>query len=697
MNLTKLEKVLKNQIKLSKNEKSSLINFIDYIPMYDIYSNQLHLVNKSQLYDKMIHSHYRFVDKQLFDWLNNKYKKLFKKKNLNFDETQNLKNLKKNIKFLENYDIAKINKKSIEILYNFSPEVGLDITICKRKSFIPYFEHLKPYYSKDELINLGFNMGKIKKINKDVLVDPEIHYKICKKISKNDITAAKLLEDCVYIKNNDAKNLIKYYSLYGSYFINKSLRSILGKNGKLDKKKKLNNSMLLSFANQLINTIKNSPPLDQDYIVYRFITDDSYLRNLKVGSLFTETGIMSTTRDPFYSNDNNDAFGFILMKIKLPKNIKGLALNIECYSYFPYEQELILPPLARFKLISKNDNFNYYHIDKNFQKKIKKKYEFEFHDFLPIPNFQTILNPISKKYLDLMKIELNGNTYIEKANYFVENYTNSINELYIKIDNEEYRINTIWYDSTGPYKKFYYFETNTGFSLTIYNKTARVILFIEINTEISVNYFMKWNSSFDGKEIIDDENLIELVTKLAYSFKIPEILIHFNYCSFDYFSSNYNSMIEKDILDCFSFPIDFYNYFTKNIKRFRNIPTMKTGFNYFQLDKLKKMKSSDINDINLKDFLKENNKKSLSELFVLIIEEKFYFYNSFLENINTIFEAESNPFNYMYYSLNAYKYLFDKNIIKSIPNIEKTLQIKKNIIDSFDYKELFKSRFRLTD
>ena len=39
---------------------------------------------------------------------------------------------------------------------------------------------------------------------------------------------------------------------------------------------------------------------------------------------------------------------------------------------FPQEEEFLLAPGSKLKLISKNDNFKYYHINKDFEKKIKK-------------------------------------------------------------------------------------------------------------------------------------------------------------------------------------------------------------------------------------------------------------------------------------------------------------------------------------
>ena len=48
---------------ISKLEKN------DYIPMYDIYSNNIYLIENNDLYNKMIYKHYRFIDTRLYKWL----------------------------------------------------------------------------------------------------------------------------------------------------------------------------------------------------------------------------------------------------------------------------------------------------------------------------------------------------------------------------------------------------------------------------------------------------------------------------------------------------------------------------------------------------------------------------------------------------------------------------------------------------
>ena len=63
----------------------------------------------------------------------------------------------------------------------------------------------------------------------------------------------------------------------------------------------------------------------------------------------------------------------ILIKIKIPKNKKGVGLFIENFSLFPKEEEFLLPPNTKLKLLSKNENFKYYHTNSDFEKIINRE------------------------------------------------------------------------------------------------------------------------------------------------------------------------------------------------------------------------------------------------------------------------------------------------------------------------------------
>lgn len=699
-----LNKSLNQGIEL-KDQKKLLVDYHDYLPMYDIYSESIILIKNTKLFERMKTNHYRFIDKRLFLWLNNKYNKLKEKKNKNTDEKRTLLKLKNGIKFLKNYNLDNLYNNSIETMYIYSPEIGLNITICKKKSFIPYFNHLKPYYSKDELINLGLNMNAISKINKETLINDDKHYEICKLISNNDITKELILSHTEYIKKSKSKYLIMYYSLYGSYFMNKFLRNYFTiKNDKLITNSKFmtTSNIILNFTNKLINTINNAPAFDNDYILYRFVTDDSYLKNLKVGNIFVETGFMSTTRDPFYSNNNENEFGFILLKIRIPKNIKGIGLNIELYSHFNSEEEVILAPFSKFKLISKNDNFNYYHIDKKFENKIKKKYEFEYIGKLDIQNTLSDKNVIKtdKIKVDFLNIKIKGDSIIEKINYFVNNYTNSINEFYSNIDNNQYQFNIHWFDSTGPYKKFYYLKTKLGFSIILYDLSGKVLLIIEIGEIISVNYYLKFIDN--SNTVISNKEIINFIAKISYAFNIFNTIIHTDYTSFNKFSNNYDNNLINSSLDCFNYSLDFYNYFKNNVKRFDNFNSVYAKFNYFDLDILKKKTLNDIysdDQINeIKIFLESDlkNIKSLADYLIYIIENKFYLYKRVIRDFRKVYTFNNNPFLHKYYYLEVGSYLYNNKLIKYLPLTitDKSKEIENKLIDIDEYKNIYRKGYR---
>ncbi len=141
--------------------------------------------------------------------------------------------------------------------------------------------------------------------------------------------------------------------------------------------KEIQNNVIDRNILDMWNIIRTAPAFDKSYIVYRFIQDDSFLSHLNVNDIFIDPGFVSTTRDPFYRSSVYK-FGFILIKIKLPENMMGIGLSVESFSHFPKEEEIILPPYSKLKLVSKNLDCAYYHIDSAFQKNVVRRYEFEY-------------------------------------------------------------------------------------------------------------------------------------------------------------------------------------------------------------------------------------------------------------------------------------------------------------------------------
>jgi len=177
--------VTQTQIKAMREQLSKSV---ERIPLYDVYSRDIYLIKKKNLYRRVVKDSYRFPDQKFLDQLKELLKTLIK------DPSAKLyrKKVEKNIKFLTNFDLQTLEQTYVSAFYYDSPEVGQEITTCQRKSFLPYVRGVTPYYRQSELVNLGLNMGKEGK-------DPE---ELCQTVNQNDINATILLEHQKYMEKN---------------------------------------------------------------------------------------------------------------------------------------------------------------------------------------------------------------------------------------------------------------------------------------------------------------------------------------------------------------------------------------------------------------------------------------------------------------------------------------------------------------
>ena len=188
------------KIKLkNKSDKEKLSNYEDFIPMYDIYTQRIYPINKQNLFFRLTESNYRFINHEVVKWIEQMVEKNLKKlKNTKDSEIKEqienlLERLKNMLKIIDNYDIDTLINISYKVLYQYSTNLGLSVSICKRNSFNPYIFYLKPYYTKIELVKLGQNMGAIKKnVKPEDLIDIDRHFEICKNISNNACIAYKI-------------------------------------------------------------------------------------------------------------------------------------------------------------------------------------------------------------------------------------------------------------------------------------------------------------------------------------------------------------------------------------------------------------------------------------------------------------------------------------------------------------------------
>lgn len=274
-----------------------------------------------------------------------------------------------------------------------------------------------------------------------------------KKINEVIINKKTLIKHNMHIAKNKKINLIKYYTFNGSSVMNKYLR---------DDEKHIKNDHTEKLINVLTKLIHSAPPFNNTTIVYRTIHDD-FLENLKIGDTYIEKGFLSTTRNQFYTSEHY-SFGNIMLVIEIPTKKAGIALCVETLSMYPEEQEIIFPPLSIFKLTKKESNIKHYYSGKSKYIILKWKYYFVYigrqHDNLI---FEEKNNGHNHQPTNLLKNVSNKYFICESANinfdtlknYFIKKMLNETEQLFFNINNVEYVVNLEVYNSTNAYIKKY--------------------------------------------------------------------------------------------------------------------------------------------------------------------------------------------------------------------------------------------------
>ena len=592
-----IDDIFNHKVKL-KNSKE-LSKYINIIPMYDIYTQKIYPINKENVYYRLTEFSYRFINNEVKNWIYLQYDKM-KDKIKKSDDKEQLENLQKRIKdmidIIENYDIDTLIDTSYKVLYKYSG-IGLSISICKRNSFNPYIYYLKPYYTKNELIKLGQNMNLITKdIKPEELIDEIKHYDICKKISNNDVSFDEIKNDTLKIINQKTISDICFYSFIGSSLINRYLRN--------QKEYKINKFFYDRIKN-VSDTIINSSPLENDYQIYRFISNDEFLEKLNIGDIFIDSAFLSTTRDPFYTPGLTGNFGLILIKINLKKHMKSEGLFMEHFSLFSKEEEYLLPPKTQLKLISKDDKFKYYHTNSNFEKLITKKYEFDLID--NNYNWFKDLKVVNEKIPVFEGLEINFKNRLDAFMKF-KALTNSFNQ--IEINGLIFTL--FFFDSKGSYDKFYYNKVEKGLSLIHFDKNGYPLIFIEFANELVLNYINQYYYYYE-KDTVKEQTLINLLLEFGKLFSYKRALIYHDYKNFIDFKNNYYKSQEM-FLYINHYDDTLYNYLKYNKKPFNFEVFYKT--NLIDIDLLLN------NNLELKDKLINSIEKDFNQYNQLINEYK---------------------------------------------------------------------------
>ncbi|QKF94079.1 hypothetical protein QKU48_gp0621 [Fadolivirus algeromassiliense] len=703
-----------------KDEISKIDN---KVPLYDELKRNLFIIPKELVYKRVTYDSYRFPDKRLLTLLKEKRNKLkpmitklkrkidTQKKLSDYEDSDRLyyqiihKNIKLQeeyhklslmIKFMKSFNNDLLETTYMKVFYLYANEVGKNITVCLRPSFAPHYTHIKPYYTRSELINLALNMEIIKPSNK--YYDQEEIMKLCDQVTNNDISADTIMKHQEYIINNDKIGIIQYYSLQGSYFINQYMRNLINYEYK--------NELLETTIRSMWELVNNAPEFDKEYTLYRFIHNDDYLKHLNIGDTFTDPSFISTTRDPFYRSEVYK-FGFILIKINIPSYKKGVGLCIESYSHFPEEQEIILSPLSILRLDKKDENALYYHTDDMYASKITTRYEFTYVgkekiSFIDRPHISNIKKPV-----DFINIEvLNALSIHEKIKQFIAKYVNDIFQFKTTIGKHEFDIIVEWYDSTNAYKDFYAATTNNGFSMyTIHNNY--IMFTIELGEDndkpyMYVNYYFKFASANTDRDINDNE-FIEFLSKIAYYFGIKNVVLYAEYASCD-IGNELKESGEIKIYRGGNYCIDYYKYLKNKERRFQNkdinidSTELKPMFSYYELERLRttiptKVLSKEDRDELFQIYSKiykpyiKDGSDNLADFYIWMVENQCVYIKLLTDKMQRLYN-KNNPFTNDYYILDASRYLYNNELINELPVVKDSkTNLDKNVIDRIQKNE----------
>jgi hypothetical protein len=532
--------------------------------------------------------------------------------------------------------------------------------------------------------------------------------KICRTIQMFDLDKETLTSHQIYIYQNRSVGLVKHYSLHGSYFMNKYLRKAPTVFITPYNKPFIRNLVLEYQITKFINLITNSPQFTSPYTLYRFVNEDSFLASLRVGSYFIESGFMSCTRDPFNYQENYQ-FGYILMKIKLPANVKGVALCIEAYSNFPSEEEIILPPMTRLRLTKIYSPTEMVLHDKTLLNKILiKKYEFEYIDnyfhtnpiefkFGPEPKIPLIKYCNFDNYMDYFA-EIDIINMNERADFFIKEFCNENHQFKISLNNINYIFQVEGYDSTTAYKDFFYYETGEGIMIyTSHPVYANLNIMLELGPELHVNYYFKYSVSDVSIYVdLDNEWWIKWIAQLAYFLGIRHVIFHPNYMLYHDAGATKEERVNKTRYTVIQ---NIYLYFKNQKKYYEAYHEIKPLFDYYDLDYLTNLKTLEVvlpGDELYQQYINNKEYDTIDKFYVFLVEKKPQFLKTLEDKLDHLYEISVNPFKNVRYTFDAWIYLYNNNFIKQMPNYENVKIVKKSfksLIGDTKVKK-FKNRIR---
>lgn len=621
------------------------------IALYDIKSDNLYLIDKSQVYNKVFNENYRFITQKYYDeFLEKKQKKLEEKYKDHPFKANHMNKYDYFLNFLQNFNLEVYFRTYIDVLYNVD-ELGGELTFKEKNDYAPMkvLSHVKPYYTKTEILYYGLN----NKIISSLIVSNDEIQLIYEELQKYEMDFRILLDHYNYIIKNNVYELIQYYSLQSYKTINGYLRF------SKDRKRFLLNKLINRVNEVIFNVNKESKKMERDFYVYRFVSDDSYIKNLDINDTFTEKGFLSTTRNPFYKTKDDSTFGWTLLKIKVPKDYPFLC--IETVSMIPFEEEVIFPTNTTLKLLNKDTNCEYYHTDEKVQKKIKTKYEFEI-----VEN-----NKIEK-------LQEKNTEKITQENYLI--YKNI--ECYYEKS-----------ETLSDYTDFYVCENDKGIVIFCFID-FKLLMIIEIyGSYMYINYTFIYKGKitylFDYFTTFDDfvDYINFLCKKLNVEIKTIKLYGGYINCNKDQINYYYKGGV-------FCFEIFYYLKYNKENSYYLNSQFIKPNYELSEYRKLYNYKLTDIVqriDKNGRyselyylhsEYLKNGGKNNVIDFYLYLVSECCYFIQALQTTLIDYIEDrkikfDTNIFNKLVYTIDFEGYNQKRKIRQNRITLKKNKKDKK--------------------
>lgn len=638
--------------------KKALAKYETRVPLYDITYDHIYLIFQENVYERILKDYYRFITLLFVEQLQHVAAP---------DEAT-----QENLRIMAHYDLRVLQRTYHKIFYR-SFKFYNYITDCARPSYTSRMDHIKPYYKLNELYFLiqDWNLSR-----KTTFTDAEL-VSYCLIVSRYDMPAKTLIDHQWYIYNSLSIGLIKYFSLFGSYYMNQYLRHNRCALINTDSAHYTSNVVLENQIQLMIRCIHNAPALIKSHTVYRFVQRDDFYRHLQIGDVYTDCSFMSTTRNPFYykklySADEKNPFGLIMIKIKLPGGVKGVGLSIEAYSNFPDEEEIILSPTSQYRLINIEEGEQNMKYHGAFDLQVQKKYEFEWltNDYLSGQTIQLYMQEAYQPEYPILNMQhlvsdsiMTSIAIPDRLTYFQAEYTNVNHQFQSSINDEIHIFSFQSYDSSNVYRPFFYYTRTNGIMITVSHPShGNVSLLLEMGVDIHVNYYFKYSISNAEFTIEFNEAWIAWLSMLAFLTGSRNVIIHSRYEM---------PQLENDYALRYVHSADIYNYLKHGQKAYVHDHIVAL-FDYAQLDKLRSWGTFDLIQSSDRDELyrlaKLSQASNLADFYIYIVDYHSRLIQVLETKLQDIYEPEQNPFLHIAYRLDAWGYMYAQNQIAYLPS-----------------------------